>query len=277
MIDEKNGISFTAFSIFSSVADLVAAVSTRCGGVSEGDFSTLNMSFSTGDEPWRIVENRRRFLTAVGVDPAAIISCSQVHGTNIVAVSEADCGRGAVDRNTAVAACDGLITDRTGVPLTMNFADCTPLLFYDPKRHVIALSHGGWRGAAANIAGCTVEAMCRDYGSSPADILAAIGPTIRQRSFEVGRDVIDGFTACFGAERTLSLAKDKGGGKYLFDLPGAHRLLLLDAGILPEHLDDCGLCTYERDDLFYSYRKSQGKTGRHMAVMELRCRKDRRE
>lgn len=270
MIEEKNGISFVSFSVFGAAKDLTAAVSLRHGGVSEAPFASLNMSFSTGDEPEAVIENRRRFLTALGIEPADIISCMQVHGTHIEVVSAADLGRGALEKTTALPACDGLVTNARGVPLTMNFADCTPLLFYDPVHRAIGLSHGGWRGTAGDIAGKTVSLMAERYGTKPEDLLAAIGPAIGGCSFEVGADVIEAFAALFVAADMKEMTKEKGKGKYLFDLPAANRKLMLRAGIPPEHIEDAGICTYCHVDDFFSYRKEKGQTGRHMAVMMLR-------
>ena len=271
MIEERNGISYVEFSLFQKAGSVKAAVASRKGGVSQPPFDSLNMSFSTGDDLAAVRENRRRFLSMLGVDPAAVISCCQVHGTHIEVVGKKDCGRGALLPDTAVAACDGLLTQESGVPLIMNFADCTPLLFYDPVRRAAGLAHGGWRGTAGNIAGIMVRLMKEQCGSDPADILAAIGPAIGPCCFEVGSDVVDAFGRLFSAEEMGRLAIPEEGkkGKFLLNLPMANRMLLLRAGLVPSHIENAGLCTYCRDDLFYSYRKSKGKTGRHMAVIEI--------
>lgn len=271
MIEEKNGIFYVTWSLFQKAGSVKAAVASRKGGVSRAPFDSLNMSFSTGDDPAAVRENRRRFLSVLGIDPALIISCHQVHGTHIEVVEKKDCGRGALSPDTAVPACDGLLTEERGVPLTMNFADCTPLLFYDPMRRAAGLAHGGWRGTAGNIAGIMVRLMKEQCGSDPADILAAIGPAIGPCCFEVGSDVADAFGNLFSQEDMGRLAVPEKGkeGKFLLNLPMANRMLLLRAGLVPSHIEDARLCTFCRDDLFYSYRKSKGKTGRHMAVIEM--------
>ena len=271
MINERNGISYVTFSLFQKGGGVKAAVASRKGGVSQAPFDSLNMSFSTGDKAEAVRENRRRFLSLLSIAPEAVISCHQVHGTHIEAVGKKDRGRGALSPDTAIPDCDGLLTGEAGVPLTMNFADCTPLLFYDPVRRAAGLAHGGWRGTAGNIAGAMVRLMEERCRSDPADILAAIGPAIGPCCFEVGSDVVQVFAGLFSTEDMARLAVPEAGkeGKFLFDLPQANRLLLLRAGILPSHIEDARLCTYCRDDLFYSYRKSKGKTGRHMAVIEM--------
>lgn len=148
-IQKRNGVSYLTFDVFEN-APLTAAVSCRDGGVSQGFFTSLNMGLHVGDDPSLVVENRKRFFDALGADSRTLINCSQVHGTHIEIVGKEDCGRGALSLDTAIPDTDGLITNEANVPITMNYADCTPLFFYDPKG-VIALSHGGWRGTAGNI------------------------------------------------------------------------------------------------------------------------------
>lgn len=267
----KEGISFLTFELYKKYP-LQAAVSTRLGGISQAPFTSLNMGLHVGDEAAAVVENRKRFFHALGSDAKQLINCSQVHGTHIEVVGKADCGRGADSLETAIPGCDGLITAEKGVPLTMNYADCTPLFFYDPKKEVIALSHGGWRGTAGNIAGKTIDQMVQTFDCCRKDILCAIGPAIGLCHFEVGEEVVEAFRPLFSEVEWKNLYRNKENGKFLFDLHGANRLLMEKAGILANHIEDCGICTYCRDDLFYSYRKSGGKTGRHMAVLELVAR-----
>ena len=264
----KEEISFLTFDIYEKYP-LLAAVSTRLGGISEAPFSSLNMGLHVGDVPAAVVKNRRHFFHALGSEASRLVNCNQVHGTHIEVVGKADCGRGAESVETAIPACDGLITAEKRVPITMNYADCTPLFFYDPKKEVIALSHGGWRGTAGNIAGKTIEKMEKEFQCARDHILCAIGPAIGKEAFEVGGEVIEVFQTLFSDTMLAALCQKKENGKYLFDLHGANRELMKAAGIPEDHIEDCGICTFSRDDLFYSYRKSGGKTGRHMAVMEL--------
>lgn len=271
MLEEKQGISFITFGIYKAVPAVTAAVSTRCDGQSTGRFASLNMSFASGEPADTIRANRRAYLQALHIDPVTIVACNQVHGIHIEAVGRESCGNGALTRETAIPACDGLMTNQSDVPLTMNFADCTPLLFVDPVHHAVAVSHGGWRGTAGNIGKVTLQAMASQYGTQAGDVLAAIGPAIGGCCFEVGPEVIEQFRPLFTAQDMYELARYiRETGKYYFDLPKANEKLLMQAGILPEHLENTHLCTYCRDDLFYSYRKAskQGQqTGRHMAVI----------
>lgn len=266
---QNNGyISFLTFSIFQGLP-LKAAVSCRKGGVSRPPFTSLNMGLHVGDRAEDVLENRKRYCRALGLDEGLLINCCQVHGTHIEEVSEEDWGRGAFSLDTAIPDTDGLITSSPDVPLTMNYADCTPLFFYDPVRKVCALSHGGWRGTAGNIAGKTVDMMAEKYHSRREDILAAIGPAIGLADFEVGEEVTAAMKPLFDEEEQASLFRERGNGKYLFALAEANHLLMRKAGIPEAHIEDCHISTWQENDLFYSYRREKGKTGRHMAVLMM--------
>ncbi len=268
-IVSKGEVKYLVFDLFEK-EPVTAAVSARIGGVSTGSFQTFNMGFSVGDREEDVAENRRRFFAAIGVKASQLVSCRQVHGTHMERVTKKDCGRGALRFDTAVEDCDGLYTNEKNVPLTLNFADCTPLLFYDPVTRSAAVAHGGWRGTAGNIAGVAIRHLQEAFGAKPADILAAIGPAISKECFEVGGEVIEVFGKLFSESEMERLSEEKENRKYIFDLPAANRLLMIRAGVLPENIEDCQICTWKRNDLFYSYRKEKGKTGRHMAVMILR-------
>lgn len=140
-IKQAGDIFYGRFSIFEDKAGFEAAVSCRKGGSSPAPFDTLNMSFSAGDNPEHVRDNRKRFLQLLGIPSDQIISCHQVHGIHLEQVGAEYCGRGALDPDDALPACDGLLTNESNVPLTMNFADCMPLVFYDPVRRAAALSH----------------------------------------------------------------------------------------------------------------------------------------
>lgn len=267
-LQHKGDITFLTFSIFEGLS-VKAAVSCRRGGVSKPPFSSLNMGLHVGDRREDVLENRKRYCRALGIDEAMLINCSQVHGTHIEIVSEEDRGRGAFSLDTAIPDTDGLITASPKVPLTMNYADCTPLFFYDPVKKVCALSHGGWRGTAGDIAGKTVSLMAEKYHSRREDILGAIGPAIGLHDFEVGEEVILAMKPLFSEEEWPSLYRRKENGKYLFGLAEANHCLMKKAGLLENHIEDCHISTWAANDLFYSYRRENGRTGRHMAVLMM--------
>ena len=267
-IRKKGEISFLTFSIFENLP-VKAAVSCRTGGVSQPPFDSLNMGLHVGDEAKDVLENRRRYGEALGISADSLINCCQVHGTHIEEVSAKDCGRGALSLASAIPGTDGLATAEPLVPLTMNYADCTPLFFYDPLRKVSVLAHGGWRGTAGNIAGKAVRFMEAHYHSESQNILAAIGPAIGFSDFEVGNDVVEEMKTLFDEREFSFLFRKKEGDKYLFNLPEANHRLMRKAGIREEHIEDCHISTWERKDLFYSYRREKGRTGRHMAVLMM--------
>ncbi|WP_299142005.1 peptidoglycan editing factor PgeF [uncultured Dialister sp.] len=263
-----NRIPYLSFTIYKDLP-VKAAVSTRKGGVSVSPYDSLNMGLHTGDSLENVLENRKRYCHALGIDEGSLINCCQVHGTHIEEVDERDRGRGAFSLDSAIPATDGLMTSSAAVPLTMNYADCTPLFFYDPVKKVIALSHGGWRGTAGDIAGKTVSLMAEKFHSRREDILGAIGPAIGLPDFEVGEEVILAMKPLFSEEEWLSLYRKKENGKYLFGLAEANHCLMRKAGLLENHIEDCHISTWKDNDLFYSYRKEKGRTGRHMAVLMM--------
>ncbi|MCD8217197.1 MAG: polyphenol oxidase family protein [Clostridiales bacterium] len=169
---------------------------TRLGGVSEGIFSALNLSFTRGDDPDHVTENYRRLAGALGVDLERIVCSDQTHTTNVRVVTEADAGKGVV-RPKDFTDVDGLITDVPGLTLATFFADCVPLYFVDPVHRAIGLSHSGWRGTVARMGEKTLQAMAENYGTRPEEAVCAIGPSICQDCYEVSADVAEIFAQEF--------------------------------------------------------------------------------
>ena len=168
---------------------LVHGFSARQGGVSPAPFDALNMALHVGDDPALVWENRRRYFAALGLDAERICTIRQVHGTEIVRAVRRDAGRGARAYEDALADADAVITNDSGVPLMLCFADCVPVLLYDPVHHAAGVVHAGWKGTVAEIGRKTVQRMAETFGSRPQDILAGIGPSIGACCFEVGEEV----------------------------------------------------------------------------------------
>ena len=164
----------------------------RLGGVSGGCFSSLNLSFDRGDDPEAVRENFRRIGAAIGVRCEDMVLSKQTHTTNVRVVTEEDRGKGII-RERDYTDVDGLVTDVPGLCLVTSYADCVPLYFVDPVRRVIGLSHSGWRGTVGKIGKKTVQVMQEKFGCEPADILAAVGPSVCLDCYEVSADVIDKF------------------------------------------------------------------------------------
>ena len=247
---------------------LVHGFSARQGGVSAAPFDTLNMALHVGDAPDAVRENRRRYLHTLGLDPMRVCTVRQVHGTEIVRALRRDAGRGAENYADALADADALITNDSGVTLMLCFADCVPVLIYDPSHHAIGLAHAGWKGTVQRIAAKTVLRMAEEFGTQPADVLAGIGPSISADCYAVGAEVVAQFRTAFPSAAE-QIVQEKDGVPHL-DLWAANRVQLVEAGVPAEHIDTAEICTTCDRSFFFSYRAAGGTTGRLAAVMELR-------
>ena len=267
--NKKNGVLYFTFPQLEAQTDFVHAFSSRIGGVSEGEFASMNLSFSRGDVPERVKENYRRFAAAVGFDDARIVCSDQTHTNHVREVSEADCGKGYL-REKDYTDVDGLVTNVPGVVLATFYADCVPLYFVDPVHKAVGLSHSGWRGTVSDIASETVGKMQELYGSDPAELLAAIGPSICQSCYEVSEDVIEQFRAQYDERLWPSLFYKKENGKYQLNLWEACRRNMLRAGILPQHIEVTDICTCCNPQILFSHRASHGRRGNLGAFLGIR-------
>ncbi len=265
-IINQNGLCYIQFP--SLLCDGVThCFTTRHGGVSKGIFSTMNMSFSRGDDPDAVTENYKRICNALGTDWHRCVLSHQTHTTNIRIVTETDAGKGIIcerDYNDV----DGLITNVKGLTLVTQYADCVGLLFYDPVKQVIATSHAGWRGTVGMIGKKTVEKMQEHFGCNPKDIKAGIAPSIGPCCFEVDKPVYDEFIKMQGVDLGR-IIKDHGNGKYHIDLWETNRQTLVLAGLDPKNISVTNLCTKCLHDDFFSHRYTQGKRGNLAALIAL--------
>lgn len=241
--------------------------STRAGGVSRGHYSSLNLSLAVGDDPACVLENRRLFAAALKLDPSRIVVPDQVHSPNVRRVTEEDAGRGALDHATAIPDTDALITNAPGLPLALHFADCVSVFFLDPVNKAIGIAHAGWRGTVDGIVITTVEAMTREFGSNPSDILAAIGPSIERHCFEVGEDVAKQFDKLFSGDERIMTASST--TKWRVDLRAANLTMLERAGLDDSNIAVSEQCTSCNSSEFFSYRR-EGETGRMSGWLSLR-------
>ena len=258
-VKENNGVTYLTYPSFEQFPDIVHCFSTRLGGVSQGIFSSMNLSFTRGDEENAVKDNYRRLSAAVGFSLEDIVTSDQTHTTNVQLVGAEDRGKG-VTRPRTYKDVDGMITNVPGVVLGTFYADCVPLYFVDPVHHAIGLSHSGWRGTVARMGKCTLEAMRREYGTKAADVYCAIGPSICQDCYEVSEDVAVQFEEAFSGHESEILL-NKGNGKYQLDLWEANEIVLLEAGVKPEHLAVTDVCTCCNPELLFSHRASHGKRG----------------
>lgn len=254
---EHNELRYYSFDIFSK--SIKQAVFTRHGGVSLAPWHSLNLGGSVGDDPAHVAENRVRVFQSMGCEPASIHDVWLVHGTSIV---YADAPR-PLDQPSAKA--DIIFTDNPNVSLFMRFGDCVPILFHDPKKHVIGIAHAGWMGTVRGVVQAAVEGMQSHYGCKPEDIVAGIGPSIGVDHYEVGADVISQFQEKYNKDADQIL-QTRNGSTYL-DLWTANTIQLRNAGV--EQIQVSGLCTACHLDDWFSHRAEKGKTGRFGAIMAL--------
>ena len=243
--------------------------STRLGGVSEGYYASMNLSFDRGDRKEAVAENFRRIGEALGVRCEDMVLSRQTHTTNVRIVTDADRGKG-ITRERDYTDVDGLVTNVPGICLVTSYADCVPLFFVDPVKKVIGLSHSGWRGTVGKIGRKTVELMHERFGSDPADILAAVGPSVCMDCYEVSGDVIEKFKEAFSENWWDQLFYEKPDGKYQLDLWKANELIFLESGILPEHIAVTNVCTHCNSDILYSHRAAGDKRGNLCAFLALK-------
>ena len=254
---------------FEKMEGIVQGFSTRLGGVSTEHLSSMNLSFSRGDQEENVRENFRRIADAIGFTPEDLVFSDQTHTTNIRVVTEADRGKG-FTKPLDYTDVDGLITDVPGLVLATFYADCVPLYFVDLIRKAVGLSHSGWRGTVHKIGKITVQAMADQYGSRPEDIVAIIGPSICQDCYEVSEDVILEFQKYYREDCQSELYYRKENGKYQLNLWRANEIVMEEAGILPENIHTTQWCTCCNPELLYSHRASKGKRGNLAAFLGLK-------
>jgi polyphenol oxidase len=214
-----------------------AVVTARSGGVSSGPYATLNLSLSVGDDPGRVLENRRRLAAALGASLGDFVFARQVHGASVRVVGDADRGSGAFSLDDAVGSvgdaggADALVTTVPGVVLAILTADCVPIVLHDPMVGVLACVHAGWRGTVAGVTTAAVAVM-RDLGARPSDLVAGLGPAIAADRYQVGPDVHQAVTRSFGPAASAFIRPDPATpDRWLLDLWAANRHALREAGV----------------------------------------------
>ncbi|WGR95531.1 peptidoglycan editing factor PgeF [Bradyrhizobium sp. ISRA443] len=247
--------------LLSAVPGLRHAFFSREGGVSEGIYAALNGGLGSRDDPARVAENRRRMAEQLGVPLLHFLSVHQTHSPDVVVAT------GPWD-GAARPKADALVTRTEGLAISVTAADCGPILFVDPNARVIGAAHAGWKGALTGILESTIDAM-EKLGADRAGIVAAIGPLIRQESYEVGGEFVERFIEA-DAENGMFFIPGERDGHAMFDLAGFIRMRLENAGVLM--IDDLGIDTYS-DERFFSYRRSvhrkEGDYGRHVHAIAL--------
>ena len=225
----------------------------------------MNLNFKRGDNPDNVTENYKIFCKAAGFDYDTLVSSNQDHNINVRCVTKADCGIG-IYREHDMSSVDALVTNEPGVTLVTHYADCTPLLFADPEKKVIALAHAGWRGTIEKISEATVDVMTEKYGCDPSDIVAVVGPAIGSCCYEVDTPVFERFGSLTELKPAY-FTKSLGHGKYIVDLKETNRRMLLEAGLMSINITISDVCTKCNSGLLFSHRASGGKRGGLVAMM----------
>jgi YfiH family protein len=236
-------------SIFQITPGVLAAVSTRNGGVSP-DALGMNLSFSVGDEDANVLRNRELFFGGLGIGLRELAIPRQVHGSLLLRVRAAG----------SFAGTDGLVTDAPRVFLCVTVADCVPILLCDPRVPAVGVVHAGWRGTTSGILAAAVRRMQEEFGTNPATLLAFVGPAAGACCYEVGPDVAARFDAQFLHRR---------GEHALVDLKSANRTQLLETGLQPAHIEVNPSCTIHESAHFHSYRRDGNRSGRMMGVIGI--------
>jgi polyphenol oxidase len=238
--------------IFNPFPEVVAAQSTRHGGVSPAPWHTLNLGKSTDDHPDHVQENRRRFCGALGFTPGQMAWSKQVHGDQILTVTKAGGAEGF----------DAIVSNTPGILLAVSVADCTPILVYDRQNRAMAAIHAGWKGTVALLVQKTLQEMTRLFGTKPMDCHVFIGACIDHCSFEVGEEVAVQFDEVF---KTYDPDKQK----YFVDLKQANAAQCRNFGIPEQQIEISPYSTVLHHEHFFSHRKEKGITGRMLAAIGM--------
>ncbi len=236
--------------IFEQFPEVIFGSSTKIG---LGRLSPyyFNLSLSVGDNPDLVRENRNSFFNQLGLDTNSVVLQRQIHSDIITVVnSGGDCGES-----------DAMITDRKNLGLAISTADCTPIFIYDRKQRVIAGIHSGWRGTQKLILEKTLEKLESNFGSEPENLFAYIGPSISQSNYEVGSEVAEYF------DEKYTVPKN---GKFLLDVAANNYDILINYGLLPNHIQKSNLCTFSLSNLLHSYRRDGQKSGRTLGVIAIK-------
>ncbi len=247
---------------------VVQAFSIRKGGVSQGIYASLNMGLHVGDLEQRVLENRIKLTESFQATLADVVCCEQVHGSAVRVVNGLDKGKGALRLDEAIPGYDAMITSNPGIYLMTFYADCVPVYYFDPVHRSIGLAHCGWKGTMGKIAQKTLEAMQTNFNSEASQVQVFIGPGIGPCCFEIKPDLAAKVYEEFSGQSGIITSSDD--GRFTWDLQRTNALVLEAMGVKSNNIIICSLCTACEPDLFFSYRRDAGATGRMAALIGLK-------
>jgi polyphenol oxidase len=263
-LSKNNGIEYLQSPLLGHCDFLVHAFCTRHGGVSEGNYHSLNMSFREGDEEFHVLQNWGNLSAAFHIPVEKFLVLNQVHGNDIFVIGR----HGNYFNSREELNYDAIVTNRANLAICIKTADCVPVFLVDRVKKVIAAVHAGWRGSALGIAAKAVRLMRSQYGSQTADLVAAIGPSIGPCCYEVDAATADQFRSHTNHESFLKPGKRK--DRWMLNLVEVNRTQLREAGLAEEAIDSAGICTACRQDHFFSHRGSGGVTGRQINFLMIK-------
>ena len=287
-LSDGSKLEYLTFPALETLGQVRHLITTRLGGVSKGEYASMNLSFTRGDREEDVRENYRRIGYVLGCPPENMTASQQTHTTNIRRVTSDDKGKG-ITRPLDYQDVDGLMTDEPGIALVTYYADCVPLLFVDPVHRAIGTAHSGWRGTVDRMGQCMVKAMGQAFGTRPEELQAAIGPSICQACYEVSGDVAQEFLGLEKETEELrrelfqsgSYRSGFSGGlprvvepgkqpdKFQLDLWLANYLILRQAGIPMQKIALTDICTCHNNAYLFSHRASHGRRGNLAAFLML--------
>jgi YfiH family protein len=268
MQEKRENINIITIPSFTATNLVEHAFTTRHDGESKGEFSSLNLAFHVGDDHESVLQNRKKVVKIFGATLEQLVAGEQVHGKRVQIVKQQDRGRGSLSLSTAFPETDSLITNVPGIILSSYYADCVPLFFLDPVNKAVGLAHAGWKGTWQQISVATLEAMRDNYHTVPENCLVAIGPSIGPCCYQVDKPVMEQFSCTFDYHQTFAhyCYEDK----WVIDLWKANQEQLTRFGVPLKNIVVSRLCTACHRDIFYSYRKENGRTGRQASLIMLK-------
>ena len=272
----SGNIPYIKYDIYKN-CNITDAFSTRLGGVSSGQFTSMNFCTTLGDSKENVLKNFSIFGEATGLNN--FVLSKQTHTTNVIKVSETDVNKG-LHKEMDYDNVDGLVTNVKGITLSTFYADCVPLYFYDPVNSAIGLSHAGWKGTVNNIVKSTVDKMSLEYGTNAKDLICAIGPSICVNCYEVSYDVASAFIEKYNISNipdynytdaqnmNFIIFKTKN-DKFMLNLWAANYTNMKNIGIMDTNISIPDICTCENKDILFSHRGLNGKRGNLGAFLRL--------
>ncbi|WP_226681172.1 peptidoglycan editing factor PgeF [Sutcliffiella horikoshii] len=267
VLEKEQALSLPAWK--ENTSNLIVGFTTKNGGVSEGQFSTLNMGLHVNDSVEAVCKNKEILASLLNMPTDNWVGCDQTHEDKIIKVNSHDKGKGVYSYNTALAGTDGIYTDCEDMLLTLCFADCVPLYFYSKAHSLVGIAHAGWKGTVKNIGGNMINRWLEE-GVNIDAIQVAIGPAISPQAYIVDDYVVKRvMDALPGVEMGTYMA-EVSDGQYALDLKRVNYELLLKAGVKENNILCSSFCTSSDESLFFSHRRDKGKTGRMMSFIGLK-------